>query len=232
MASIVLATGWSPYDISKATDLNFNNSPDIISSLMMERLSALNGQNNIKITRPSDGREPDTIVFVQCAGSRDENHLPYCSGVCCSASLKQALHTSEQNPGSKIIIFYIDLRVSGRNEAFLDRVKDNSQIELIKGKVGKIVIDPVSGSLIIDAEDIMSGSKLSTRADLVVLASGIVPNPVGINQLTPGENGFFEQGRLEEGIYAVGCAKKPQDVSSSLKDATGAALKAIQSVNY
>lgn len=231
VASIVFATGWSPYDISKVSDLSFNKSPDIISNLMMERLSAIADRENEKITRPSDGNVPDTIVFVQCAGSRDENYLPYCSGVCCSASLKQALYISEQNPESKIKIFYIDLRVSGRNESFLNRVIDNPQIELIKGKVGIVGYDAESGKLTVEAEDIMSGIKVMIEADLVILASGIVPNSPDVNRAKRDEHGFLPQEYQEEGIYSVGCSKKPQDVALSLRDATGAALKAIQSAN-
>jgi quinone-modifying oxidoreductase subunit QmoA len=89
VASIVWATGWNPYDATKMDNLKFGQSNAIITNMMMERLSAPNGPTEGKILRPGDNKEPESFAFVQCAGSRDENHLEYCSYICCMASLKQ-----------------------------------------------------------------------------------------------------------------------------------------------
>ncbi len=226
--SIVFATGWKPYDATKIKILGFGKYPNVVSNVLMERIAAGNGPTSGKIQRPSDNKIPKTIAFVQCAGSRDENHLPYCSAVCCSASLKQALHISETYPEIRIKIFYIDLRVSGRNEDFLQKVQKKKNIEMIKGKVAMINEISETKNLILEAEDIMSGKKVREEVEMAVLATGMVPNNPNISQLKFDDIGFVCSDNNEVGIYAAGCSKKPLDVSTSLKDATGTALKAIQ----
>ncbi len=229
-SAIVIATGWKLYDAAKLTDLKFGVFPDVITSMMLERMAAPNGAFHGKVVRPSNGKTPANIAFVQCAGSRDENHLPYCSGICCSASMKQALFLAEKYPEATISIFYIDLRVMGRNEDFLNTVESHPCIELIKGKIAGIKQSENGEHLILEAENIMSGKKETTQADLVVLALGIQPNPVELKEVIFDESGFVSQKHLIPGFYAAGCCRNPMDVSMSVKDATGTALKAIQSV--
>ena len=108
VGAIVWATGWEPYDAAKIDNLGFGQYPNIITNMMMERLAAPNGPTKGKIIRPSDNKEPESIAFVQCAGSRDENYLPYCSYICCMASLKQTTYIRERYPDAKVYIFYID----------------------------------------------------------------------------------------------------------------------------
>jgi len=227
-SSIVFATGWMPYFADTIENYNSGLAENIVTNVEMERLLAPNGPGNGKVCRPTDQKEPTQIIFVQCAGSRDENNLPYCSAVCCSASLKQALSFREKYPNAGVKIFYIDLRVAGRNEDFLVKVQSDPGIELIKGKVGKITEDKVTGNLFVEAEDIMSGRKIRDEAELVVLATGIMPSIIINTRLNRDQSGFLSSGQ-QESIYVAGCAKKPMDVASSLKDATGVALKAIQS---
>ena len=101
VGSIVWATGWKPYDAGKLDTYGFGQYPDVITNVMMERLAAFSGPTGGKIVRPSDGQPPKTVAFIQCAGSRDENHLPFCSGICCLASMKQATYVREQYPDAK-----------------------------------------------------------------------------------------------------------------------------------
>jgi quinone-modifying oxidoreductase subunit QmoA len=225
VSSIVTATGWKNYDASKIENLNYSNSKNIITNVEFERFAASNGVNENKLLRPSDNTEPKKIAFVQCAGSRDENHLPYCSAVCCSASLKHALNIHEIYPKAEIKIFYIDMRVSGRNEDFLVKVQDNKNIKLVKGKVGKIT-EVENNNLALEAEDILSGRKIKYEADMVVLATGIVPSNIALD-LNTDDNQFVKNEQIE-GIIPVACCRKPMDVSASVKDATAAAVKAIQ----
>lgn len=225
VSSVAVATGWKNYDASKIENLNYSISKNIITNVEFERFIASNGIGENKLLRLSDNKEPKTIAFVQCAGSRDENHLPYCSAVCCSASLKHALTIQELYPKAEIKIFYIDLRVSGRNEDFLVKAQANKNIELVKGKVGKIT-ETENNNLILEAEDILSGKKIKYEAELAVLATGIVPSNIDLN-LNKDDNQFMTDVQTE-GIIPVACSRKPMDVSTSLKDATGAALKAIQ----
>jgi len=227
VSSVILATGWKNYDASRIELLNYNTFQNVVTNVEFERLLAPGGAGGGQLVRPSDRKTPKTIAFVQCAGSRDESHLPYCSAVCCSASLKHALTVLQRYPDSKIKIFYIDLRVTGRNEDFLSRVKENHNIELIKGKVAGVKEIADSNNLIIEVENIMAGKKIREEFEMVVLATGIMPSDIGIN-LLQGPDGFYQSGQ-EEGIITAGCCKMPMDVSSSVKDATSAALKAIQS---
>lgn len=232
VGSIILASGWDPYDISKLDTLGGGKIKNVITNMQMERLASPNGPTGGKILRPSDDKEPKNIAFVQCAGSRDENHLPYCSFICCMASLKQATYIREQYPDSKVQIFYIDIRTPGRYEQFYWKVKEDQNIRLIKGKVAKITDDPLSGNPIIEAEDIFSGKKIRQAFDMVVLATGMVPStsaskiPVDVSY-TP--DGFVMPATLKKGIYAVGTLKSPVDVAKSVQDATGVAIKSIQS---
>lgn len=233
VGSIVYATGWNPYDATKMENLGFGKVRNVITNMMMERYAAKNGPTAGQIVRPSDGKAPESIAFVQCAGSRDENHLSYCSYICCMASLKQATYLIEQNPEAKIYIYYIDLRAPGRYEKFLQTVEGNENVVLIKGKVADITEDPETGDVIVEAEDIMGGGKIKQRVDLAVLATGMQPSTAENKVPTDmkyDENGLILEDTEKPGIYATGCAKRPVDVTSSVKDATGAALKAIQTM--
>ncbi len=233
VGAIILATGWKPCDATKIDNLGFGKYSNVITNVMMERLAAPNGPTRGEIVRPSDGKEVKSIAFVQCAGSRDENHLPYCSGVCCLASLKQAAYVKEKNPDSKIYIFYIDIRAPGRLEDFYNRVQGYENLFLVKGKVAKIEEDPETKDLTVEAEDTASGKKAREKVELVVLATGIVPETAETKvstELSYDDYGFVVPDLSPPGIYAAGCSKRPQDVSSCVQDATGAALKAIQSI--
>ncbi|TAN42498.1 MAG: CoB--CoM heterodisulfide reductase iron-sulfur subunit A family protein [Nitrospirae bacterium] len=233
VGSIILASGWDPYDVAKLDTLGAGNIKNVITNMQMERLASPNGPTGGKILRPSDGKEPKNIAFVQCAGSRDENHLPYCSFICCMASLKQATYLREQYPDSKANIFYIDIRTPGRYEQFYWKVKEDPNITLTKGKIAKITDDPATGNPIVEAEDILSGKKIKQAFDMVVLATGMVPStsaskvPVEVSY-TP--EGFVLPATLKKGVYAVGTLKSPVDVAKSVQDATGVAIKSIQSV--
>jgi quinone-modifying oxidoreductase subunit QmoA len=231
VGSIVLATGWTPYDATKIDNLKYGIYKNVIRNVEMERLAAPNGPTRGKILRPSDSKEIKSIAFVQCAGSRDENHLGYCSSICCLASMKQATYVRNQYPDADIYIFYIDIRATGRFEDFYTKVQADNKVFFIKGKVAKITEDPTTNNLTVLAEDILSGKKIYKTVDMVVLATGMVPN--GINTKMPvdiiyDEYGFVVPDLQTPGIYAAGCVKKPTDVASSIQDATAAALKAIQ----
>ncbi len=231
VGSVVLATGWSSYDAAKIDNLKYGIYKNVVRNVEMERLAAPNGPTKGKILRPSDKKEIKSIAFVQCAGSRDENHLAYCSSICCLASMKQATYVRSQYPDADIYIFYIDIRATGRFEDFYTKVQADNKISFIKGKVAKITEDAATKSLTVVAEDILSGQKIYKTVDMVVLATGMVPN--GIKSQMPAdivydEFGFIVPDLQSPGIYTAGCAKKPADVASCIQDATGAALKAIQ----
>jgi len=232
--AVIVATGWQPYDAAKLDNLGFGSCPNVITNVMMERLAAPGGPTGGQIVRPSDGKRAVNIAFAQCAGSRDENHLPYCSAVCCMASLKQARYLREQDADAEATIFYIDIRTVGYLEKFYYDLLEDENVSFVKGKVAAISEDAATHDLILDVEDTLAGENLHRQFDLVVLATGMVPNRNGVKlpfELKRDEYGFIDGTTDVEGVYAAGCAKRPCDVSRVTKDATAAALKAIQCLN-
>jgi quinone-modifying oxidoreductase subunit QmoA len=233
VGSIVAATGWNPYDASNPNmdNLAFGKVKNVVTNMMMERLASPSGPTGGRILRPSDGKEARSVAFVQCAGSRDENNLPFCSYICCMASLKQATYLREQYEDSTAEIFYIDMRTPGRYEKFLNTVKEDQNVTLTKGKVAKIEEAP-GGDVTVTVEDVLEGKKIKKTFDMVVLAAGMQPS--GAQARVPGlsysQDGFSDQEAQQPGVYSVGTAKNPVDVQRSVQDATGTALKSIQSV--
>jgi len=233
VGAIVWTTGWKPYDATKLDTYGFGQYPNLVTNVMMERLAAFNGPTQGKILRPSDGAEPKTVAFIQCAGSRDENHLPFCSTICCMASMKQATYVREQYPDSKVIIFYIDIRAMDRLEDFYRKIKEDQNVQFFKGKVAKIEQDAATKNLILRVEDTTTGSLHEVNVDLAVLATGMQPNtsenPVPVT-VSYDDYGFVSSQDATPGIVAAGCTRNPAGVSESVQDGTAAALKAIQSI--
>jgi len=170
IGSIVMATGWKPYDAAKLGHLGFGVSPDVITNVDLERMAASG-----EIRRPSDGKPIDDILFVQCAGSRDPDHLAYCSSVCCMATLKHSLYVREQNPAAKVYIVYKDVRTPGQYEQFYRTAQDEPLNFLTKGEVAGVVKRP-DGKLGVTLKDTLLGESIVVNVDMVVLATGMVPN--------------------------------------------------------
>ncbi|SHN51602.1 CoB--CoM heterodisulfide reductase iron-sulfur subunit A family protein [Desulfovibrio litoralis] len=232
IGSIVFATGWKPYDATRLSNLGAGQLTNCISNMQLERLASPCGPTLGKIQRPSDSEAPRNVAFVQCAGSRDQNHLNYCSYICCMASLKQALYIREQYPKAEITIYYIDLRAPGRYDNMLKRIKADPKITLIKGKVAGIKEDCANKDIIIEVEDAIKAEKWEKRHDLVVLATGMQPSLAGQKlpfNIDLDEDGFILDAE-SKGIFAAGCASKPLDVMRSAQSGTSAAMKAIQVV--
>jgi len=232
VGAVVMATGWNPYDATKMDNLGFGTVQNVITNMMMERIAAPNGPTGGKIVRPSDGKEVKNIAFVQCAGSRDENHLAHCSYICCLASLKQASYVRELYPDSKVKIFYIDIRTPGLYEnRFYTKIKEDQNVSFLKGKVAKVE-QSQNGDVKVTAEDIQGGTKITETFDMVVLATGMQPSTESFKGagITPTDDGFVDQATLPKGIYATGTLKTPVDVARSAQDATGVVMKSIQSL--
>ena len=236
VGAIVWATGWAPYDANKIEQYNYAKNQNVITNVMMERLASLNGPTHGQILRPSDNKLPQTVAFVQCAGSRDENHLGFCSGICCLASLKQATYVREKCPDARIIIFYIDIRATDRLEDFYTKVKQDKTIEFFKGKVAEITEDPNTKNPILKVENTMTGALSEIPVDLAVLATGMQPNtsttkiPVS-DKVRYDDYGFVEAESGVPGIIAAGTIRTPAGVSEAVADGTAAALKAIQAIS-
>ncbi len=229
VGAIVWATGWKPYDATKIDNLGFGQYPNVITNTIMERLASESGPTGGKVQRPSDQAEIKTIGFVQCAGSRDENHLPYCSAICCMASMKQATYIRTQYPDADIHLFYIDVRSPGRWEDFYVKQQADEKFHFHRGKVARITEVPDSKNVILEAENTLTGEITKTEVDMAVLATGMVPNT--IDDKPPLDTkldafGFIAPNN-DNGIVGAGVSNRPVDVSASVQDGTGAALKAI-----
>ena len=233
VGSIVWAAGWNPYDAAKLENYGFGQYPNVITNVMMERLCDDHGPTQGKILRPSDQKEVSKVAFIQCAGSRDENHLAYCSGICCLASLKQATYVRERNPEAQAFIYFIDIRAQGKLEDFYVKVKQDEKLSLVKSKIALINEDPATKDLILEGEDTMSGQRVRETVDLVVLATGMEPATAQVKvpaEVLYDDYGFIASEQDRKGIYGAGCIKRPSDVAGVVQDAAGAALRAIQSV--
>ncbi len=233
VGAVVWATGWTPYDPKRLDTLGYGAYPNVITNVMMERLAAGNGPTNGKILRPSDAQAPKTVAFIQCAGSRDENHLPFCSSVCCMASMKQAAYVRAQYPEAKVYIFFIDIRAMDRLETFYADLKKDENVIFFKGKVAKIEQDGVTKNLVLRVEDTAAASLNRINVDMAVLATGMQPNPSIYHQPAFAQRddyGFIAAQEVTPGFFSAGCSRSPLNVSESVQDGTAAALKAIQSV--
>lgn len=240
--SVVVATGWKPYDAGKVEGLGFGQFPNVINNVMMEDI-AVQGKGQIR--RPSDNKEVKSIVFVQCVGSRDKNHLPYCSSVCCLASLKQASYVRASNPDARVYIVYKDMRTPGQYENFYKDKQADNGIFLTKGDVAGVAENPDT-SLTVSVKNTLIGEDVSIKADMVVLATGMVPatdSSILNLQYRQGKElpllkyGFpdsnficFPYETQRTAIYAAGCVHQPAESRACKDDATGAAMKAIQAL--
>jgi quinone-modifying oxidoreductase subunit QmoB len=168
IGAIVMATGWTPYDATKLDYLGYGKFKDIVTNIEFEAMAKKG-----TITRPSDGKEATKVAFIQCAGSRDPKHLPYCSSMCCATSLKQARYV-RQNPEALAMVLYKDLRTPGRLEAFYKEAQNDPGVMLTKGDVTG-VSEAGNGNFYVEMENSLLGEKVKVEADLVVLATGMVP---------------------------------------------------------
>jgi quinone-modifying oxidoreductase subunit QmoA len=228
--SIIWSTGWDPYDANKLDILGYGEFPDVVTNVMMERFAAPDGPTKGEILRPSTKENINDIAFVQCAGSRDENHLEYCSSICCLASLKQAKYIREQHPDAEIHFHYIDIRANGLLEDFYNSVKEDDKLHFHRGKVAKVFKDDASDKLIVEAENTLTGNLMQNAVEMVVLATGMESNAknLPIEKSLIDENGFFKSNG--NGMIGCGVSTKPKDVSSVVQEATGSVLKAIQTI--
>jgi len=225
VGSVVWATGWRNYDVSKVSYLNYDKLPDVVTNLEFERIAASSGPTGGKLQRPSDAKEIESIAFVQCAGSRDVNHLPYCSGVCCLGSLKHISYVRKKVPNAKVYMFHIDVR-AGKYEGFFTKIQGEENVQIIKGKVGGIYAE--GDKLRVHVEDIEAGKSLKVDVDMAVLATGVVPNTDDMPlEVQTDEFGFLTLDLDNQGIIPAGMVRKPTDVATCVQDATGAAMRAL-----
>ncbi|MBW1992002.1 MAG: FAD-dependent oxidoreductase [Deltaproteobacteria bacterium] len=219
IGSVVLATGFRPYDATKLSHLGYGLSPDVVTNFEFEELAKKG-----KIVRPSDGKAPESVAFIQCAGSRDPEHLPYCSDFCCLTSLKQALYVRQSNPEATAMILYKDIRTPGQTELFYKEVQSDPGVMLTKAEVTGVELAP-GAKLRVKAKDTLLGANVAFEADMVVLATGLVPTTLD----DPILNLTYRQG---PGLPETENVRQPMTIPLAMEDARGAAMKAIQALEH
>ncbi|RJP18805.1 MAG: FAD-dependent oxidoreductase [Candidatus Abyssobacteria bacterium SURF_5] len=170
VGAIVQATGWKPYRPANLGHLGFGSLPNVITNVEMEEMA-----KSGSIARRSDGKKAKNVVFIQCAGSRDKNELSYCSSICCLNSLKQAAYVREQDPDAKAYIVYENMRTPGQYEYFYKKMQQDPGVFLTKGSVAGVKPNG-DGSMEVEIKNSLLGEDILVDADLVVLATGMLPN--------------------------------------------------------
>lgn len=242
--AIIVATGYNPIELTKFDEYAYSQSPDVVSSLEFERLCNASGPTNGHLLRPSDGKEPKNIVFVQCVGSRCSTDATkgheYCSKVCCMYTAKHAILTRDHYPDTNCYVFYIDVRTPGKNfDEFYRRAVEQYGVHYIKGQVGKVT--PMSdGTLDVQGSDLILNRQIHIKADMVVLAASIEADksarPLATMLTTSMDNNdFFLEAHAKlrpvesptAGIFLAGCCQGPKDIPETVAQSSGAAAKAI-----
>ncbi len=236
--AIVVATGHDLYRKSALTE--YAEDPDVLDALQFERLLSENGPTGGKVVRPSDGKVPKEVVFVQCAGSRDpDKHFPYCSKVCCMYTCKEARRYKEKVPNGQAYIFYIDIRSTGKGyEEFVKESVEKERLLYLKGKVSKIARK--GDKLLVLGGDTITGLQVEIEADLVVLAMATIPSPgakdlARLLNINTDPYGFIQEAHpklapvetLTAGIYLAGTSQAPKDIPHTIYQASGAASKIL-----
>ena len=243
--AIVAATGFNPINIEKYDEFAYSQSKDVITSLEFERLTNAAGPTAGTLLRPSDGKHPHTIVFVQCVGSRESQPCTkggkeYCSKICCMYTAKHAMLTREKYPDTEVYVFYIDVRTPGKNfDEFYRRAVEQYGVHYVKGMVGKVT-PQADGTLDVQASDLIDNKQLHINADLVVLAAAIEPDKSArplATMLTASmdTNDFFTEAHPKlrpvesptAGIFLSGACQGPKDIPETVAQASAAAAKVL-----
>ena len=229
VGAVVTSTGWKPYEANRLSHLGYGS--DGVKTL--EEFESF----------IRDGKVPDRVAFLLCAGSRDENHLSYCSSYCCTAALKQALYVREKNPDAIVFIVYRDIRTPGFQEEFYKSVQSDDAIFMTKGLVESVHTG--ENGIQVSVTDSLLDEHVIIESDMVVLATGMVPNGTDDLQLQyrqgtglPEVEYDFSDSHFicfpyetrRTGIYAAGTVRAPMDLQSSREDGAGAMMKAIQCI--
>lgn len=238
VGAIIVATGYELYPGDGIGE--YASDPDVIDGLQFERLLSPSGPTAGEVKRPSDGKTPKEVVFISCVGSRDPEHgVSYCSRVCCMYVAKQAMLYKQVVPSGQAYIFYMDIRSDAKGyEEFVEKVVDEEKVLYLRGKVSKVFRD--GEQIKVWGVDTLIGKNIEVSADLVVLATAMVPS-LGIKELARklniifDEHGFITEAHIKlrpvetltSGIYVAGTAQWPRDLPDTVSSASGAASKIL-----
>lgn len=238
VGAIIAAIGFDLMPKERFGEYGYGTIPDVIDGLAFERLNSASGPTTGEIRRPSDGKIPKEVVFIQCTGSRDpERYMPYCSRVCCMYTAKHARLYKHKVHDGQAYIFYMDIRSTGKGyEEFIQQGMEEEGILYLRGRVSRIFRD--DGRIVVWGVDTLTGKKVEVSAEMVVLATAIQPQgeAKGLAQklgIQTDDYGFFTEAERKlrpvetsrEGIYIAGCAQGPRDIADAVAHANGAASK-------
>lgn len=238
--AIIVATGFTQFDHSVYGEYGYGRYKDVITGLHFERMVNSSGPTGGKIIRPSDSKEAKDVVFIQCVGSRDEQKgVPYCSRLCCMYIAKHALLLREHNKDAQGYVFYIDIRAAGKNyEEFVKKVQDEYGAVYLRGRVSRIF--EKDGKLIVRGADTLSGAQIEIKADLVVLATGLVAQNdasklAQMLHIPYDQNNLFTEAHpklapvetITSGIFLTGACQSPKDIPDTVATASAASVKAL-----
>ena len=240
--AIVVATGFDTIKLDQYGEYAYGQSKDVITSLELERVMNAAGPTKGHLERLSDGKAPKEIVFIQCVGSRcsDDRGKPYCSKICCMYTAKHAMLIRDKYPDTNVTVFYIDVRTPGKNfDAFYRRAVEDYGVNYIKGQVGK-VIPQADGSLLVQGVDLLDQKQILKKADMVVLATAIEPNPdvrkiATMLTASIDTNNFLTEAHPKlrpvesptAGVFLSGVCQGPKDIPETVAQAGAAASKVI-----
>ncbi|KUO58270.1 MAG: disulfide reductase [Gracilibacter sp. BRH_c7a] len=237
--AIVISTGFEQFDHSVYGEYGYGKYPDVITGMHFERLINASGPTMGKIKRPSDGKVPKNVVFIKCVGSRDvAKGKSYCSKTCCMYTAKHATLVTEKIEDSNVYIFYMDVRTGGKGyEEFYNRTREKYDAQYIRGRVSKVFKQ--GDKLIVRGEDTLLSQAVEIEADMVVLATAMVPQAdasklaqkIGIGY---DKDHFFTEAHPKlapvethtQGVYLAGACQGPKDIPESVAQASAAAAKA------
>jgi heterodisulfide reductase subunit A len=238
VGAIIVATGHELYPRDGIGEYALD--PDVLDGLQFERILSDSGPTAGEVRRPSDGKVPRQVVFIQCVGSRDPEHgVPYCSRVCCMYTAKQAMLYKQAVPDGQAYVFYMDIRSDAKGyEEFVKKVVDEQRVLYLRGRVSKVFRE--GEKLKVWGADTLTGKSIEISADLVVLATAMVPSPA-VRELARKLNiivdahGFVTEAHIKlrpvetltAGIYLAGTAQWPRDLPDTISSASGAASKIL-----
>ena len=236
VGAIVVATGFQLYPVLNIEEYGKGKLKNVIDGLAFERLLSASGPTGGEVRRPSDGKVPQEVVFIQCVGSRDpEKHFPYCSRICCMYTAKHAMLYKHRVPSGQPYVFYMDVRSGGKNyEEFVQRAQEEDGVVYLRGRVAKLYRD--GNKIVVCGTDTLSSTNIEIRADMVVLAMTMRPAAdidrlIRTLKIQADENGFLTEAHpklkpvetMGRGIYIAGAAQAPKDIPDTVAQASGAA---------
>jgi heterodisulfide reductase subunit A len=239
VGAVVVATGYKTMKVDRFPEYGYGQYPDVIDGMKFERLASASGPTAGAIQRPSDGKAPQTVVFIACAGSRDEQkHVAYCSKICCMYTAKHAMLYKHKVHGGKAYVFYMDVRAAGKSyDEFVRRAVEDDGVKYVRGRVSRVYQD--GGQLVVKGVDtLLGGEPLEIRADLVVLATAVQAQE-GSEELAQKLHVSYDKYRFfaeahpklrpvetnTAGIFLAGACQAPRDIPESVAQASGAAVK-------